>query len=305
LALNYFAARQPDFVLLEAGLGGEIDSTNVVTPLVSVITSIGFDHMDYLGDTLAKIAAVKAGIIKPGVPVITAAVGEALGVIEDVCLEKKSPLYVVGRDFSWQPAGWNLSGQEFSLRGRRGYYDKLFIPLLGSHQLVNAATAVAAAEVLMDLGVALDAGMVRRGLAKTRWPGRMEIVSQKPLVIIDGAHNYDGARCLRQALEEYFPGRSIFLVIGMLGDKERARVAAELASVARAVVVTRPDNPRASNWQELADEVRKYTSEVYLLEDTGEAVRKALALAGQDEIVLITGSLYMVGNAREVVLAQS
>jgi dihydrofolate synthase/folylpolyglutamate synthase len=305
LAFLYFNREKVDFLVVEVGLGGAIDSTNVVRPLLSIITNVSMDHMDYLGHTIEEITRVKAGIIKPGVPVITAAVGEALGVIEDVCLEKKSPLYVVGRDFSWQPAGWNLSGQEFSLRGRRGYYDKLFIPLLGSHQLVNAATAVAAAEVLMDLGVALDAGMVRRGLAKTRWPGRMEIVSQKPLVIIDGAHNYDGARCLRQALEEYFPGRSIFLVIGMLGDKERARVAAELASVARAVVVTRPDNPRASNWQELADEVRKYTSEVYLLEDTGEAVRKALALAGQDEIVLITGSLYMVGNAREVVLAQS
>ena len=211
----------------------------------------------------------------------------------------------MGRDLSWQPAAWNLSGQEFSLRGRRKYYEKLFIPLLGRHQLVNAATAVAAAEVLMDLGVSLNGDVVRLGLARTRWPGRMEIVSQKPLVIIDGAHNYDGARCLRQALEEYFPGRSIVMVIGMLGDKERALVAAELAGVARAVVVTRPDNPRANNWRELAEEVRNYTSEVYLLEDTGEAVRKALALAGPEEVILVTGSLYMVGGAREVILAQS
>jgi dihydrofolate synthase/folylpolyglutamate synthase len=157
----------------------------------------------------------------------------------------------------------------------------------------------------MDLGVSLNGDVVRLGLARTRWPGRMEIVSQKPLVIIDGAHNYDGARCLRQALEEYFPGRSIVMVIGMLGDKERALVAAELAGVARAVVVTRPDNPRANNWRELAEEVRNYTSEVYLLEDTGEAVRKALALAGPEEVILVTGSLYMVGGAREVILAQS
>ncbi len=305
LAFLYFNREKVDFLVVEVGMGGAIDSTNVVKPLLSIITNVSMDHMDYLGHTIEEITRVKAGIIKPGTPVVTAAGGEALEVIESVCLDKKSPLYVVGRDFSWQPAAWNLSGQEFSLRGRRGYYEKLFIPLLGRHQLVNAATAVAAAEVLIDLGVSLNADMVRRGLARTRWPGRMEIVSQKPLVIIDGAHNYDGARCLRQALKDYFPGRSIVLVIGMLGDKERARVAAELAGAARAVVVTRPDNPRAHNWRELAEEVRNYASEVYLLEDTGEAVRKALALAGPEEVVLITGSLYMVGSAREVILAQS
>jgi dihydrofolate synthase/folylpolyglutamate synthase len=305
LAFLYFNREKVDFLVVEVGMGGAIDSTNVVKPLLSIITNVSMDHMDYLGHTIEEITLVKAGIIKPGAPVVTAARGEALGVIESVCLDKKSPLYVVGRDLSWQPAAWNLSGQEFSLRGRRKYYEKLFIPLLGRHQLVNAATAVAAAEVLMDLGVSLNGDVVRLGLARTRWPGRMEIVSQKPLVIIDGAHNYDGARCLRQALEEYFPGRSIIMVIGMLGDKERALVAAELAGVARAVVVTRPDNPRASNWRELAEEVRNYTSEVYLLEDTGEAVRKALALAGPEEVILVTGSLYMVGGAREVILAQS
>ncbi len=305
LAFLYFNREKVDFLVVEVGLGGAIDSTNVVKPLLSIITNVSMDHMDYLGHTIEEITRVKAGIIKPGAPVVTAAGGEALGVIESVCLDKKSPLYVVGRELSWQPAARDLSGQEFSLRGRRDYYEKLFIPLLGRHQLVNAATAVAAAEVLMDLGVSLNGDVVRLGLARTRWPGRMEIVSQKPLVIIDGAHNYDGARCLRQALEEYFPGRSIILVIGMLGDKERARVAAELASAARAVVVTRPDNPRASNWRELAGEVRSYASEVYLLEDTGEAVRKALALAGPEEVILITGSLYMVGGAREVLLAQS
>lgn len=305
LAFLYFNREKVDFLVVEVGMGGAIDSTNVVKPLLSIITNVSMDHMDYLGHTIEEITLVKAGIIKPGAPVVTAARGEALGVIESVCLDKKSPLYVVGRDLSWQPAAWNLSGQEFSLRGRRKYYEKLFIPLLGRHQLVNAATAVAAAEVLMDLGVSLNGDVVRLGLARTRWPGRMEIVSQKPLVIIDGAHNYDGARCLRQALEEYFPGRSIIMVIGMLGDKERALVAAELAGVARAVVVTRPDNPRANNWRELAEEVRNYTSEVYLLEDTGEAVRKALALAGPEEVILVTGSLYMVGGAREVILAQS
>ena len=258
LAFLYFNREKVDFLVVEVGMGGAIDSTNVVKPLLSIITNVSMDHMDYLGHTIEEITLVKAGIIKPGAPVVTAARGEALGVIESVCLDKKSPLYVVGRDLSWQPAAWNLSGQEFSLRGRRKYYEKLFIPLLGRHQLVNAATAVAAAEVLMDLGVSLNGDVVRLGLARTRWPGRMEIVSQKPLVIIDGAHNYDGARCLRQALEEYFPGRSSIMVIGMLGDKERALVAAELAGgQGGGPGLITPGEQLART-----GEVRNYTSEV-------------------------------------------
>lgn len=304
LAFLYFNREKVDFQVVEVGLGGAIDSTNVIEPLLSIITNVSMDHMDYLGHTIEEITRVKAGIIKPGAPVVTAAGGEALEVIESICRDKGSPLYVTGRDLTRQSGAWDLSGQSFSLRGRREFYRDLFIPLLGGHQLVNAATAVAAAEVLMDLGVSLNGSAVRRGLVRTRWPGRMEVVRHKPLVIIDGAHNYDGARCLRRALQEYFPGRSMVLVIGMLGDKERVRVTAELASAARAVVVTRPANPRAGNWRELAGEARRYVSEVYLLEDTGEAVRKALALAGPEEIICITGSLYMVGGAREILLAQ-
>ncbi len=302
LAMLYFNREKVDFLVVEVGLGGAIDSTNVVQPLLSIITNVSMDHMDYLGHNIKEIARVKAGIIKPGAPVITAAGGEALEVIEDVCRDNNSWLYAVGREISWEPVSWDLSGQSLILRGRRRVYQDLFLPLLGRHQLINAATAVAAAEVLMDLGVSLDGGAVRRGLARTRWPGRLEIMRREPLVIIDGAHNYEGARCLRRALEEYFPGRSMVLVIGMLGDKERAKVTAELAAAARAVVVTRPNNPRAGNWRELAGEARRHASEVYLLEDNGEAVCKALSLAGPGEMICITGSLYMVGVARELLL---
>lgn len=302
LAFLYFSREMVDFVLLEVGLGGAIDSTNVAPSMLTVITNVAMDHMDYLGYTIEEIARVKSGIIKPGVPVITAATGEGLHVIEETCRQKDCRLTLVGRDVTWEHISHSLEGQNFTIRGSRATYENLALPLLGGHQQVNAATAVAAAEVLMAMGAAISAGAVRQGLASTRWPGRLEIMRRQPLVIIDGAHNYDGARSLRSALDEYFPNRGIVLVIGMLGDKERAKVAAELAPVAKAVVVTKPNSPRAGNWQELAVEAGRYAPEVYLEEDIGEAVQKALSLTGPEEVVCITGSLYMVAEAREQLL---
>lgn len=302
LAFLYFSREMVDFVLLEVGLGGAIDSTNVAPSMLTVITNVAMDHMDYLGHTIKEIARVKSGIIKPGVPVITAATGEGLRVIEETCRQKDCRLTLVGRDVTWEHISHSLAGQNFTIRGSRAPYENLSLPLLGGHQQVNAATAVAAVEVLMAMGVAISAGAVGQGLADTRWPGRLEIMRRQPLVIIDGAHNYDGARSLRSALDEYFPNRSIVLVIGMLGDKERAKVVTELASAARAVVVTRPNSPRAGNWQELAVLARRYVPEVYLEEDIGEALNKALSLAGPEEIVCLTGSLYMVAEARELLL---
>ena len=300
LAFLYFYREKVDFLVLEVGLGGAIDSTNVVTPLVSVITNIAMDHMDYLGNTIKEVAQVKAGIIKPGVPVVTAATGEGLQVIKEVSRGKGSPLTLVGRDITWEHISLSPDSQRFTVRGHRGAYENLFLPLLGRHQQTNAAVAVAAAEVLMDFGVDISAGAVRKGLAATRWPARLEIVHEKPLVVIDGAHNYDGARCLRRALQDHFSGKKMILVIGMLADKERARVAAELAGAAGAVVVTKPNSPRAGKWRELAVEAERYTPEVYLVEDIKKAVNKALSLAGPEDMVCITGSLYTVAEAREL-----
>jgi len=304
LAFQYFNQEKVDFLVLEVGLGGAIDSTNVVTPLLSVITNVAVDHTDYLGKTIREIALVKSGIIKPGVPAVTAAGGEALEVIRETCREKGSPLTLVGSDITWGCLSSSLSGQHFWVKGRRGTYENLWLPLIGRHQLVNAATAVAAAELLIEQGVPVKAGAVREGLADTRWPGRLEIFyrGQEPLVLLDGAHNYDGARSLRQALEEYFPGRKLVLVIGMLEDKERGRVVAELAPGAGSIVVTRPDSPRAGNWQDLAGEVRRYVPDVYLVEDIEDALNKALSLARHGELICVTGSLYLVAGVREVLL---
>lgn len=315
MAFQYFFEEQVDFLVLEVGLGGAIDSTNVVErPLVSVITNVTMDHMDYLGRTVREIAAVKAGIIKEGVPVITAADDpDALAVIGEVAREKQAPLIGVldagkktafpfDRQVYYQLNDFSLAGQHFTIKSRQGDYENLFLPLPGRHQLANAAAAVAAAEVLLEKGYGISREAIYRGMANTFWPARLEIFPGRPLVVIDGAHNYAGAKSLRRAWDDYFPGRGIILVLGMLGDKERARVVRELAPRARAVVVTKPASPRAQDWQSMAAEARRHVREVYAIEDVREAVAKALRIARRDEVVCITGSLYMVAEAREMLL---
>lgn len=301
LAFMYFAREQVDFLMLEVGLGGAIDSTNVVTPLISVITNIGMDHMDYLGNSIAEIARVKAGIIKSGVPVVTAAERqEALEVIREAAREKGAALVQVGGQVRWEVKSTSMEGLSMDWWGRTQSLSGLIIPLLGRHQAVNAATALAVVEALGELGsLSLNERQIREGLAATRWPARLEIVQRAPLVVIDGAHNLDGAKTLRQALQEFFRYQDLILVIGMLGDKEREKVVAELAPLAKAVVVTKPNSPRAGDWQNLAVEVRKYVSQVYLIENISEAVNNGIALAGPLDLVCITGSLYMVAEARE------
>ncbi|MEW5899769.1 MAG: folylpolyglutamate synthase/dihydrofolate synthase family protein [Bacillota bacterium] len=315
LAFQYFFEEQVDFLVLEVGLGGAIDSTNVVErPLVSVITNVAMDHMDYLGRTVREIAAVKAGIIKEGVPVITAADDpEALAVIGEVAREKQAPLIGVldagqktvfpfDRQVRYQLNDFSLAGQHLTVQSRQGNYENLFLPLLGRHQLANAATAVATTEVLIEKGYGISREAIYRGMINTYWPARLEIFPGEPLVVIDGAHNYAGAKSLRRAWDDYFPRRGIILVLGMLGDKERARVVQELAPRVRAVVVTKPASPRAQDWQSMAAEARRHVREVYAIEAIREAVAKALRIARRDEVVCITGSLYMVAEAREMLL---
>ncbi len=300
LAFLYFKRQEVDYLVLEVGLGGSIDSTNVAVPLVSVITNVAMDHMDYLGNTIKEIATVKAGIIKKEVPLVTAAGGESLEVIQSVCREKNSPMVLVGRDVTWRELEINEKGQLIEVYGRLGTYSNIIVPLMGRHQQINAATAVAVIEVLKDTGAVIDDDAVVKGIANTEWPARMEIVASSPFVLIDGAHNLDGAVALGRALDEYFPGRGIIMVLGMLGDKERTKVVEELAPRARAVVITRPNSPRAGNWQSMAGEAARFVDHVLTIEDIAGAVNAAMDMAGPDDVVCITGSLYMVAEAREI-----
>lgn len=302
MAFLYFYEEKVDFLVLEVGLGGLIDSTNVAAPLVSVITNVAMDHMDYLGNTVEEIASVKAGIIKPCVPVVTAATGPALEVIRQRAQENSAGIFEIGRDTTFEILESSIRGEWFNLVTPRNTYNDMHISLIGAHQVINAATAVTAVELLADRGFRIAGESVRAGLAAARWPARLEIVQEKPAVLLDGAHNYDGAVCLHEALTEIFKYRRLILVLGMLGDKEREKVVAKLAPLAGAIVVTKPNSPRAGKWPQVAEEARKYVSEVYLEENIHAAVRKAVALAGDEDLICVTGSLYMVAEARELFL---
>ena len=298
LAILHFARQKVEMAVMEVGMGGEIDSTNVILPELSIITNVGMDHMDYLGPTIADIARVKAGIIKAGVPVLTAADHpDALMAIRRAAAEKGSAIGEYGRDFAAEPLSYDDFGQTFNCRVGETVFRDLRITLRGRHQLINASLAIAGA---VQLGIGEAA--IRQGLAAAQWACRLETVSRSPLVVIDAAHNHHGVLVLVDALKQYWPQQKKVLVLGMLADKEREKVVAELAPLVDKVVVTKPNNPRAGDWREIADFVRPWVQEVRVEEDIAKAVEMGLALAGDDHMLLITGSIYMVAEARAFLL---
>ncbi len=305
LAFLYFYEERVAFLVLEVGMGGVIDSTNVVKDtLVSVISNITFDHMDYLGDTIAEIASVKAGIIKEGGHVVTAAwYPEALQVIRERCRERGAALLEVGKDIQYELKGATPVRTTFDLSTPWSVYRNLSVPLAGQYQAVNAAAALGVVEILRhDYKIPITDEHISSGFARSCWPARLELLCRNPMVIIDVSHNYDGARTLSAALREIYSYRHLILVLGMLGDKEREKVVAELAPLASQVIVTRPLNPRAGDWERLADEARKYVDRVCVIEEITEAVTAALQKAERDDLVCITGSFYMVADARRFLL---
>ena len=297
LAFARFQESGVDYQVLETGLGGRLDATNVVEPAVCAITSISLDHTEVLGDTLAKIATEKAGIIKPGGTVVCAAQPpEAEEVIAGACRRKGAVLVSVGRDVAWQAGESSHSGQSFRLRGLRKEYD-LFIPLLGEFQLDNAAVAVACLEVLAGAGAAITPATIAAGLAGVRWPGRLQVLREKPLFIVDGAHNADSALKLKKALRQYFACDRAILIVGTSKDKDMAGMVAELAGITSEVIVTRSVNPRATSTDVLAAEFVKWGSRPAITEDVAAAVDLALEKAGPGDLICATGSLFVVAEA--------
>ncbi|MGI6679355.1 MAG: bifunctional folylpolyglutamate synthase/dihydrofolate synthase [Dehalobacterium sp.] len=294
LALLYFAQKEVELAIMEVGLGGTIDSTNVIMPRISIITNVAMDHMDYLGNTLEEISSVKAGIIKYRRDVITAADNPTvLKVLREKAEKEQAPFWEYGRDFWVEALSRTEEGQSFHCSVQGKSYNDLKITLRGDHQLKNAALAVAAA---VKLGI--EESMIREGLKQASWPCRLETVRQNPLVLIDAAHNHHGIKTLVQALKEYWPDKKKVLLLGMLADKEREKVVAEIAPLAEKVVVTKPNNPRAGSWEQLVEFVKAFVDQVEVVENIGQAVDKALDLTARDEMLVITGSIYMVSEAR-------
>lgn len=299
-AALYFAREKADIVVWEVGLGGEIDSTNVVTPLVSVITNVGLDHKEYLGDTVEEIARVKAGIIKPGVPVVTAAADPVVvEVITEVCRRQSAPLWRVSQEVKVGDLVREDNRLIFTVSLPGATYPGLSLRLAGEHQVANAACALAVLELLRPHGFDFSPQEAGRGLERVHPPGRIEIIGEAPQVILDVAHNAGAARALARVLENDFSYRWLILVVGILADKDRQEVVACLAPRARAVVVTRPNSPRAGDWREIAALAGEFTDAVYVEESIPTAINLALSLAGPQDAVCVAGSFYLAGEVKK------
>lgn len=290
-AFLYYQQEQPDWLVLEVGLGGRFDATTVVpAPVATAITNIGLDHIQELGSTHEQIAWDKAGICKPGVPCATGTAHPgALAVIAQVAADVGAPLHTIGPD-TWRVVSFSPAGQVVDLQGERGWYRNVPLRMLGQHQAANAALAL---WLLERAGVGEEA--IRQGFGSVVWPGRFELLQG---VLLDGAHNEAKARALAAALREYFPGRPLVLVLGVLADKNVRAIAEQLVPPVRHVVVTTPVSARALPAQALALEVARLGREVTVIPDLPAAVKEARTLAGEEGLVVVTGSLYTVGPVR-------
>jgi dihydrofolate synthase/folylpolyglutamate synthase len=306
VAFTYFAEEGVDVAVIEVGMGGRLDSTNVITPLVSVITNIDLEHTEFLGQTIEEIAAEKAGIIKPGVSVVTgASQPEAVRVIAARAEDNCSPLFRLAKDFHPE----NISrgrDQVFDYRGIASSHQNLRITMLGRHQIDNACLAVAAVECLRGAGIEISDTALRSGLGQAAWEGRLERVAQRPDIYLDGAHNPAAARALAASLKELRPSYGkLILVIGILADKDVKGVLSELLPLADHVVVTKPQYSRAMDVALLAERVKGLHGSVSATESVEQAVVRARQLASEDDLVVITGSLYVVGDARAAILGSA
>jgi dihydrofolate synthase/folylpolyglutamate synthase len=310
LAFTHFAQRGVEIAVLEVGLGGRLDATNIVEPAIAVITSISYDHTQLLGETLDLIAGEKAAIVKPKATVISAPqASQALAIIERVCLENQAELILVGRDWVWEAQESNLKGQHFDARRMAGgqypcpladaELSGLWLPLLGRHQLANATTAIAAVCHLGRAGFQVSGEAVREGLARVEWPGRLEILSRQPPVILDSAHNGDSSLKLREALGELFPEREIILVFGASRDKDIRAMMRTLLPVARHIIVTQSRHLRAADPQDIKLLARQQGHEIEVQAAVPAALERALELAGEGDLICVTGSIFTVADARE------
>lgn len=293
LALLYFKQKKVDFAVLETGLGGRLDATNVVNPLVAAITPISYEHTQKLGMTLREIASEKAGIIKDkGAVVISAPQEEETRqVIQNRCRQAKIKLYEVGKDIEYKK-----TRNGFKVKGVFGEYPDLKIRLLGKHQLINATVALGAIEGLRLHNIDIGIGAIREGLYNTAWPGRCEVVSHAPLIVLDGAQNIGSMAALKETIKENFAYRRLILVLGISSDKDIRGICSEIYDLPDVIVLTKADNPRAMEPAALA----KYFNgkETQITANVREAKELSRRLAKKEDLILACGSLFMVGEFR-------
>lgn len=317
LALWFFKKKKVDIAVVEVGLGGRLDATNIVDPILSVITSLSYDHMAVLGNTLSQIAFEKAGIIKPKCPVVIAPQkDEARLVIEKVSAERNSELVELGREYLFAPWSHSLAGQtflvwpaedqalvtEFIESGGRSNWEpvRLMIPLLGNHQVENAATAFAALQTARKNGLEISDEAIRRGFAQVKWPARFEIICKNPIIVIDSAHNRDSALKLRLALDDYMADKSVTLVFGASEDKDIHGMFEELLPRVKQVIATKSEHPRAIEPEALVNIVHQFGKPAVGITPIETALERAVEMADGEGVVLVAGSIFVAAAAREV-----
>ena len=302
-AFLYFCLEKVDYAVIEVGMGGLWDSTNVITPVVSVITNVSLDHTDRCGDSVERIAMQKAGIIKEKVPLVTAAEGDnALGPIVTMAMFKEAPVYLYGKAFYGTEVESSMDGQKFTLHAGDFYASDYEIKLPGEHQIKNTSVAIVAAKLVSKQDDRINELALHLGVANTLWPGRLERVSQKPDLILDGAHNPDGAKALRSALDKYYPGQKLHFVFGMMGDKDMSGVIKTLIHNDDVVYTVRADGgSRAAEAEALAELVG---ANAIPMNSLAEAYHKAADQAGKEGIICVCGSLYLVGEFKKVLLEE-
>ncbi|HIJ54755.1 MAG TPA: bifunctional folylpolyglutamate synthase/dihydrofolate synthase [Deltaproteobacteria bacterium] len=300
MALHEFSRRKVDWAIIETGMGGRLDATNVIKPTLAIITNISMEHRMHLGNTLADIAGEKAGIIKRNVPVITGTEQKhAKSVIEAAARTKSAPFYGYGDSFKAR----RTPGDTFSYYGREHVWKGLKSGLSGPHQIRNAALVLAACECLMQKKVSLTLEQIKSGLLDTKWPGRLEIVQQRPLVILDGAHNFMAARALKKHLTQALKDRKITMVIGILDDKPYQAMLKSLLPGCHRVIVTKARIDRALPVETLYEAARRHVSNTKIIPDVADALNYAIKTTHKKDAVCVAGSLYVVGEAKEAIEA--
>lgn len=302
MAYLYFKENKVDFAVYETGLGGRLDATNIITPLVSAITPISYEHTQKLGGTLKEIAGEKGGIIKDRAPCVSAPQErEAEKVIENICKEKRAKLILIGKDILFEELNADEEGERFNVLGLFGEYPILETPLLGAHQVVNAATAVGILEALRLYGVTVSSEAVRDGIRGVRWAGRLEVVSRNPLIVLDGAQNRASANALAKAIKKIFEYKRLVLVLGVSKDKDIAGILKELLPLSDSIILTKSKVAERALEPSKIKELITSGLEAGLSSSVEEALDLARSKADRGDLILITGSLFIVGEARALI----
>ena len=297
MALMYFAREKTDIAIMEVGMGGRLDATNVIKPTVTVITNIALEHQFFLGRRLTDIAREKGGIIKPGVDLVTGATQPpVIEMLAAICREKQTPFWRIGRDIRYRAKGLKLNYYGFGKD-----YRALEVGLLGKHQHRNAALALAVVELLERKELSFTEKEIREGLKHPEWPGRMHVVAKDPLVILDGAHNPAAVRHLADSVKRGFPHRRLFLVLGVMGDKDIGKIVRNIVPIADHVIYTRPEYHRAASPDVLMAEAAPLRKPGEIQPTVSQALQKARQMADPEDMILVTGSLFTVGEALSIV----